>query len=32
VDEGDCPATYEPRFGSGFWNRLTFQFSIGQPF
>jgi outer membrane protein assembly factor BamA len=32
IDEGDCPATYVPRFGSGFWNRLTFQFSIGQPF
>ena len=32
VDEGDCPATYEPRFGRKFWNRLTFQFSIGQPF
>jgi outer membrane protein assembly factor BamA len=32
VDEGDCPATYVPRFGSSFWNRLTFQFSIGQPF
>ena len=32
IDEGDCPATYEPRFGKRFWNRLTFQFSIGQPF
>lgn len=32
VDEGDCPATYSPRFGSSVWNRLTFQFSIGQPF
>ena len=32
IDEGDCPATYIPRFGSSFWNRLTFQFSIGQPF
>lgn len=32
VDEGDCPATYVPRFGRSFWNRLTFQFSIGQPF
>ena len=32
IDEGDCPASYVPRFGSSFWNRLTFQFSIGQPF
>jgi outer membrane protein insertion porin family/translocation and assembly module TamA len=32
IDEGDCPATYVPRFGTRFWNRLTFQFSIGQPF
>lgn len=32
IDEGDCPATYVPRFGTTFWNRLTFQFSIGQPF
>src|SRR3970040_593649 len=32
IDEGDCPPTYVPRFGSTFWNRLTFQFSIGQPF
>lgn len=32
IDEGDCPATYAPRFGTSFWNRLTFQFSIGQPF
>lgn len=32
VDEGDCPATYAPRYGKSFWNRLTFQFSIGQPF
>jgi len=32
VDEGDCPATYVPTFGKSFWNRLTFQFSIGQPF
>jgi outer membrane protein insertion porin family/translocation and assembly module TamA len=32
VDEGDCPATYTPRFGRSFWQRLTFQFSIGQPF
>ena len=32
IDEGDCPATYEPRLGKNFWNRLTFQFSIGQPF
>lgn len=32
VDEGDCPASYAPRRGESFWNRLTFQFSIGQPF
>jgi len=32
IDEGDCPATYVPRRGKRFWNRLTFQFSIGQPF
>lgn len=32
VDEGDCPGTYAPRFGKSVWNRLTFQFSIGQPF
>lgn len=32
VDEGDCPASYAPRRGASFWNRLTFQFSIGQPF
>jgi outer membrane protein insertion porin family/translocation and assembly module TamA len=32
IDGGDCPATYVPRFGTNFWNRLTFQFSIGQPF
>jgi outer membrane protein assembly factor BamA len=32
IDEGDCPATYEPERGRKFWNRLTFQFSIGQPF
>ncbi len=32
VDEGDCPASYVPRFGTSFWQRLTFQFSIGQPF
>jgi len=30
--EGDCPATYAPRFSTKFWNRLTFQFSLGQPF
>jgi hypothetical protein len=29
---GDCPATYVPHFGEKFWNRLTFAFSIGQPF
>lgn len=32
VDEGDCPATYAPRRGVSFLSRLTFQFSIGQPF
>lgn len=32
IDKGDCPATYVPRFGTSFVNRLTFQFSIGQPF
>jgi outer membrane protein insertion porin family/translocation and assembly module TamA len=32
IDEGDCQATYVPRFGASVWNRLTFQFSIGQPF
>jgi outer membrane protein insertion porin family len=32
VDDGDCPASYAPRPASSFWNRLTFQFSIGQPF
>jgi outer membrane protein assembly factor BamA len=32
VDDGDCPGTYAPRFGKSFWNRLAFQFSIGQPF
>jgi outer membrane protein assembly factor BamA len=32
IDEGDCPATYAPRFGKSFFNRLTFQFSIGQAF
>jgi len=30
--DGDCPATYAPRFSTKFWNRLTFQFSLGQPF
>ena len=32
IDEGDCPATYVPTFGTSFFSRLTFQFSIGQPF
>jgi outer membrane protein insertion porin family/translocation and assembly module TamA len=32
IDEGDCPATYQPKFGRRFIDRLTFQFSIGQPF
>jgi hypothetical protein len=32
IDEGDCPATFEPRVGKRFIDRLTFQFSIGQPF
>jgi outer membrane protein insertion porin family/translocation and assembly module TamA len=31
-EQGDCPATYVPHFGAKFWNRLTFAFSIGQPF
>jgi len=31
VDDGDCPASYAPGRGS-FLRRLTFQFSIGQPF
>lgn len=31
-DEGDCPATYAPRRSTTFLSRLTFQFSIGQPF
>ena len=30
--DGDCPASYEPKRGKNFWNRLTFSFSIGQPF
>jgi outer membrane protein insertion porin family/translocation and assembly module TamA len=30
--DGDCPATYTPKRGKNFWNRLTFSFSIGQPF
>jgi outer membrane protein insertion porin family len=32
IDDGDCPASYAPRLGTSFLNRLTFQFSIGQPF
>lgn len=32
VDEGDCPATYVPAVRKGFLSRLTFNFSIGQPF
>ncbi|HSA55599.1 MAG TPA: BamA/TamA family outer membrane protein [Gemmatimonadaceae bacterium] len=32
VDEGDCPATYSPARRATFLSRLTFQFSIGQPF
>jgi outer membrane protein assembly factor BamA len=29
---GDCPATFAPNPRRTFWNRLTFQFSIGQAF
>jgi outer membrane protein assembly factor BamA len=29
---GDCPATFAPIPRQTFWNRLTFQFSIGQAF
>jgi outer membrane protein insertion porin family/translocation and assembly module TamA len=32
IDEGDCPATYVPARRNTFLSRLTFQFSIGQPF
>jgi hypothetical protein len=32
LDAGDCPATYAPERGTSFLNRLTLQFSIGQPF
>lgn len=32
IDEGDCPATYAPAKRATFLSRLTFQFSIGQPF
>lgn len=32
VDEGDCPATYQPHVSRAFLKQLTFQFSIGQPF
>lgn len=32
IDEGDCPATYAPARRATFLSRLTFQFSIGQPF
>lgn len=32
LDTGDCPATYAPDRGGSFLNRLTLQFSIGQPF
>lgn len=32
VDEGECPATYRPKFSGNFLRQLTFQFSIGQPF
>src|SRR5688572_29380977 len=30
--EQACPATYRPPPTSGFFRRLTFNFSIGQPF
>jgi outer membrane protein insertion porin family/translocation and assembly module TamA len=32
VDQGDCPATYVPAVRRSFFSRLTFNFSIGQPF
>ena len=30
--EGDCPSTFQPSRPSGFFNRLTVHFSIGQAF
>jgi hypothetical protein len=30
--EGHCPATFRPSRKSGFFNRLTITFSIGQAF
>jgi outer membrane protein insertion porin family len=32
IDQTDCPATYAPAAKRSFLSRLTFQFSIGQPF
>lgn len=32
IDQGDCPASYAPARRTTFLSRLTFQFSIGQPF
>jgi outer membrane protein insertion porin family/translocation and assembly module TamA len=32
IDQGDCPASYIPARRTTFLSRLTFQFSIGQPF
>jgi outer membrane protein insertion porin family/translocation and assembly module TamA len=32
IDIGDCPATYAPARRNSFFSRLTWQFSIGQPF
>jgi outer membrane protein insertion porin family/translocation and assembly module TamA len=29
---GRCPATFEPKHGGSFFNKLTFNFSIGQAF
>ena len=31
-ETGDCPATWRPPQRKGFFNRLTFQFSIGEAF
>lgn len=32
IDEDECPATYVPASRTTFFSRLTWQFSIGQPF
>jgi outer membrane protein insertion porin family/translocation and assembly module TamA len=32
IDQGPCPATYTPSIHRSFFSRLTFNFSIGQPF